>query len=93
MCGHDAVEQNFGNEHVDGGCGHFARVVDAVATHDEEGVIGLVRFGSDGADELTICDVVEAVSWDVFFPSKKDGVSAFYSPTNSIGELTKLVGG
>jgi len=56
-------------------------------------VIGLVRFGSDGADELTICDVVEAVSWDVFFPSKKDGVSAFYSPTNSIGELTKLVGG
>ena len=92
-CGNDAVEQNLGNEHVGCGSGNFARVVDAVTTHNEAGAIGFVLFGSDDADKLTICDVTEAVSWDVFFANKKDGVSAFYPPANAIGESTKLIGG
>ena len=56
------------------------------------GAIGFVLFRSDGADKLNICDVAEAVSWDVFLVNKKDGVSAFYLPANAIGESPELVG-
>ncbi len=82
-----------GNEHVGGGGGNFVRVVDAIATHDKTGAVGLVLFWSDGADKLTVCDVAKTVLWYVFFANKKDGVSAFYPPTNAIGESTKLIGG
>ena len=96
MCpwsGNDAVEENFGNEHVAGGGGNFARVVDAISTHDKAGAVGIVLFWSDGADELPVCDVVEAVAWDVLFAYKQDGISAFHLSTDAIGKSTELIGG
>ena len=90
--GDNAVEENFCDEHVGGGGGDFARVVDAIATHDKASAVGFVLFWSDGADKLTVCDVTEAVVWDVLFAYKKDGVGAFHPSAYAVGKSTKLVG-
>ena len=61
--------------------------------NDKASAVGLVLFWSDGADKLPVCDVTEAVAWDVLFVYKQDGISAFHPPANAVGKLTKLIGG
>jgi len=84
-CGRsDTVEQNFGGKHVGSWCDNVTGIIDAVPTQCKVCAIGFLLLGLDGAHELAIGDILEAIVGDGFLVHKFDGVGAFYMSTHTI---------
>ena len=90
--GYYTVEENLGREHVGGGCGDLAWVVDPVPSHDEACAIGFFLFRSYGAYELTVRDVFEPVFGYVPLSDEAYGVGALYPAADAVSQAAKFVG-
>ena len=65
FCGYDAVEEDFGYQHISRGCGYFAWVVYLVCADCESHRVLLFFLWSHAADELPVCHVFLAFFWNV----------------------------
>ena len=83
-CGYDAVEQDFGCEHISCGGGHFAWVVDAISTNCEVSMIWFLK--------LAVGDVLAAFDGNVSFCDELYSVGAFDAATHALGKASEFIG-
>ena len=89
--GYDTVGKEFGYKHFCRWCGYFTWIIDAFAAHIELCAVWFCFLGLHTAHKLAIGDVFYAVVWDVISADEPDRVGAFDAPTDSVGQLSKIV--
>jgi len=91
--GDDAIEQEFGDEHLSCWSSHFTGVVDLVSADGESHPVGIIKlFRANNAHEASLSDVFLAFLWYFVFKNESDRFCAFDSSSYPICEVPKFVG-